>query len=61
MKKSRKKRLRRLAERVVDRHRRRQQQGEVSGVILKSFPISTAMCLSRQNLSMVQLTAIRFK
>ena len=33
MKKSRKKRLRRLAERVVDRHRRRQQQGEVSGVI----------------------------
>ena len=33
MKKSRKKRLRRLAERVIDRHRRRQQQGEISGVI----------------------------
>ena len=33
MKKSRKKRLRRIAERIVDRHRRRQQQGEITGVI----------------------------
>ena len=33
MKKSRKKRLRRIAERMVDRQRRRQSKGEISGII----------------------------
>ena len=33
MKKSRKKRLRRIAERIVDRRRRRQSQGEITGII----------------------------